>query len=93
MDIQERFGEDDATFNFLRIILESKRSLKSAFFRLSESLKSKLLATMVTLPGYSGFKSFVLSYSELGMYDCFNVKLTGSSPTTGSIHLSQSVSS
>ena len=38
----------------LGIIWESK-ILEKAFFRLSKSLRSKILATMVPSPGYTGF--------------------------------------
>ena len=51
VDIQESSREDNAKFNFLGISCESKKVLKSAFFRLSKSLKSKILATMVPPPG------------------------------------------
>ena len=46
VDIQKSSGKDNGTFNFLGIIWDSKRSYRVHFFRLSESLKSKILATM-----------------------------------------------
>ena len=55
LDIQESSREDNAKFNFLGISCKSKKVLKSAFFRLSKSLKSRILATMVPPPGYTGF--------------------------------------
>ena len=47
--------------------LIEQKVLESAFFRLSESLKSKLSSNMVLPPGHNGFIS-VLSYSKAGTY-------------------------
>ena len=35
--------------------LGGQKVIESAFFRLSKSLKSKILATIVSPPGYTGF--------------------------------------
>ena len=54
VDIQESFGKGDSKFNFLGIIWERKSSRRVHFFKLSESLKLKVLATMEPRPGYTG---------------------------------------
>ena len=68
-DIQKSSRKGNAKFNFLGMIWESI-FLEGAFFRLSKSLKSKILATSVPTACYIGgyYKPPVLSYSEVGMY-------------------------
>ena len=53
-DIQESFGKGNSKFNFLGIIWGRKRSRRVNFFKLSESLKLKVLATMEPRPRYTG---------------------------------------
>ena len=50
--------------------LGEQKVLKSAFFRLSEGLKSKILVTMVPPPGYIAFITNLpfWAYSEIETY-------------------------
>ena len=51
----EKFWQRQCKIQLPRDNLGEKKVLKSALFRLSESLKSKILTTMVPPPGYTGF--------------------------------------
>ena len=55
VDIQENYSEDNAKFNFLGIIWESKMSWRVHFSDFQKSLKSKILASMVPPSGCAGF--------------------------------------
>ena len=59
--IQESSRKGNAKFNYLGITWGEQKVLKSALFRLSKSLKSKIFKTMVLPP--------VSSYSEIGTYN------------------------
>ena len=58
-----KFLQRQCKIQLSRDILGKKKVLKSAFCRLSKSLKSEILATMVPPPGYTGFIANLLFWA------------------------------